>query len=111
MTEQLAKNVWLGGNDGNAWAKLKDMALALKLGQRYPKAVVLQYYLATAYFGEGAYGIDRAKFIPLIFQGQGSARPVRGRCSPSRCDWPMAGESPGWWESTSRRGLPSPGAS
>jgi membrane peptidoglycan carboxypeptidase len=60
LTEQLAKNLWLGGNDGNAWAKLKDMALALKLGQRYSKTVVLQDYLATAYFGEGAYGIDRA---------------------------------------------------
>ena len=60
LTEQLAKNLWLGGSDGNAWAKLKDMALALKLGQRYSKTVVLQDYLATAYFGEGAYGIDSA---------------------------------------------------
>jgi membrane peptidoglycan carboxypeptidase len=60
LTEQLAKNLWLGGNDGNAWAKLKDMALALKLGRTYSKTVVLQDYLATAYFGEGAYGIDRA---------------------------------------------------
>jgi membrane peptidoglycan carboxypeptidase len=60
LTEQLAKNLWLGGNDGNIWAKLKDMALALKLGRSYSKTAVLQDYLGTAYFGEGGYGIDAA---------------------------------------------------
>jgi membrane peptidoglycan carboxypeptidase len=60
LTEQLAKNLWLGGRDENAWAKLEDMALALKLDQRYPKDTILADYLDTAYFGQGAYGIDSA---------------------------------------------------
>ena len=60
LTEQLAKNLWLGGSDEGPWAKLKDMALALKLDRRYSKNAILGAYLNTAYFGEGAYGIDRA---------------------------------------------------
>jgi membrane peptidoglycan carboxypeptidase len=60
LTEQLAKNLWLGGSDENAWAKLKDMTLALKLDQRYSKDTILSAYLDTAYFGQGAYGIASA---------------------------------------------------
>jgi penicillin-binding protein 1A len=60
LTEQLAKNLWLGGNDDQAWSKLQDMALALKLDQRYSKDTILAAYLNTAYFGQGAYGIAGA---------------------------------------------------
>ena len=60
LTEQLAKNLWLGGSDQNAWAKLQDMALALKLDHRYSKDAILAAYLNTAYFGQGAYGIGAA---------------------------------------------------
>ena len=60
LTEQLAKNLWLGGSDGNAWTKLQDMALALKLNERYSKDAILDAYLNTAYFGDGSYGIDSA---------------------------------------------------
>jgi membrane peptidoglycan carboxypeptidase len=60
LTEQLAKNLWLRGNDGGPWSKVKDMALALKLDRRYSKNAILGAYLNTAYFGEGSYGIDRA---------------------------------------------------
>ena len=60
LTEQLAKNLWLGGSDQNAWTKLEDMALALKLNDRYSKDEILDAYLNTAYFGDGGYGIDSA---------------------------------------------------
>jgi membrane peptidoglycan carboxypeptidase len=60
LTEQLAKNLWLDGSDGSAWTKLEDMALALKLNERYSKAAILDAYLNTAYFGDGGYGIDSA---------------------------------------------------
>ena len=60
LTEQLAKNLWLGGSDQHAWAKLRDMALALKLDHRYSKDSILAAYLNTAYFGQGAYGIGAA---------------------------------------------------
>ncbi|MEO9173977.1 MAG: biosynthetic peptidoglycan transglycosylase [Gaiellales bacterium] len=60
LTEQLAKNLWLGGNDERVGSKLKDMALALKLDRSYSKDEILAAYLNTAYFGQGAYGIAAA---------------------------------------------------
>jgi membrane peptidoglycan carboxypeptidase len=60
LTEQLAKNLWLGGSDENVRAKLEDMALALKLDERWSKDTILDAYLNTAYFGQGAYGIAEA---------------------------------------------------
>jgi len=57
ITEQVAKVLYLGGNDHSPWRKLKDAAVAVKLENRYTKAQILAAYLNSAYFGEGAYGI------------------------------------------------------
>jgi hypothetical protein len=57
ITEQVAKLVYLNGNDHNPWRKLEDMTLALKLESRYSKEQILAAYLNGAYFGEGAYGV------------------------------------------------------
>ena len=60
ITEQVAKLLYLGGNDHNPWRKLQDMALAVKVENRYSKAQILAAYLNTAYFGAGSYGIAAA---------------------------------------------------
>lgn len=60
ITEQVAKLLYLNGNDHSPWRKLEDMALAIKLERRYTKAQILAAYLNTAYFGAGAYGIEAA---------------------------------------------------
>ena len=60
ITEQLAKLLYLGGNDHSPWRKLEDAVLALKLESRYGKKQILAGYLNTAYFGYGAYGIGAA---------------------------------------------------
>jgi membrane peptidoglycan carboxypeptidase len=60
LTEQLAKLVYLGGNDHSPWRKLQDMALAVKLEDRYSKEQILAAYLNTAYFGGGATGVAAA---------------------------------------------------
>jgi membrane peptidoglycan carboxypeptidase len=60
ITEQLAKLVYLGGNDHNPWAKLRDAAIALRIEGAYSKDQILQDYLNTVYFGAGAYGIEAA---------------------------------------------------
>lgn len=57
ITEQLAKVLYLAGNDHTPWRKLKDAAVALKLEGRYSKEQILTAYLNSAYFGEGAYGV------------------------------------------------------
>jgi membrane peptidoglycan carboxypeptidase len=60
ITEQVAKLLYLDGNDHTPWRKLEDMALAVKLENRYSKPQILAAYLDTAYFGGGAYGVASA---------------------------------------------------
>jgi membrane carboxypeptidase/penicillin-binding protein PbpC len=60
ITEQLAKNVYLGGEDRSPYAKARDVALAIRLEARYSKHQILAAYLASAYFGHGADGIAAA---------------------------------------------------
>jgi hypothetical protein len=57
ITEQVAKLLYLGGNDHSPWRKLEDVALALKLERRYSKEQILGAYLNSAYFGEDGYGV------------------------------------------------------
>lgn len=60
ITEQLAKLLYLNGNDHSPWRKVEDVMLALKISQRYSKEQVLDGYLNSAYFGADAYGIRAA---------------------------------------------------
>ena len=60
ITDQLAKLLYLGGNDHSPWRKLQDLALSVKISTRYSKDEVLAAYLDSAYFGNGAYGADAA---------------------------------------------------
>lgn len=60
ITDQLAKLLYLEGNDHSPWRKLEDLALSLKISTRYSKDEVLAAYLDSAYFGDGAYGVDGA---------------------------------------------------
>jgi len=60
LTEQVAKDAYLGGDDHSIGRKLEDMVLALKIEQHYSKAQILEFYLNLVYFGDGAYGIGAA---------------------------------------------------
>ncbi len=60
ITEQVAKVLYLNGNDHSPWRKLEDAAIAVKLEGRYDKEQILGAYLNSVYFGEGAYGVWRA---------------------------------------------------
>ena len=62
LTQQLAKILFLTPERSYA-RKLKEMALALKIEQRYTKREILSLYLNQIYFGSGAYGVEAAAQI------------------------------------------------
>src|SRR5579862_2221575 len=60
ITEQVAKLIYLGGNDHTPWRKLEDAAVALKLENSYSKGQILTAYLNSVYFGAGSTGAQAA---------------------------------------------------
>ena len=62
LTQQLAKVLFLTP-ERSYTRKLKEMALALRIEQRYTKQEILSLYLNQIYFGSGAYGVESAAQI------------------------------------------------
>jgi penicillin-binding protein 1A len=62
LTQQLAKVLFLTPERSYS-RKLKEMALALRIEQRYTKQEILSFYLNQIYFGSGAYGVEAASQI------------------------------------------------
>jgi membrane peptidoglycan carboxypeptidase len=60
IPEQLAKIIYLGGRDHSPWRKAEDVALALRLSDRYGRGQILAAYLDVVYFGQGRYGAAAA---------------------------------------------------
>lgn len=59
LTQQLAKNALLS-EDRNVLRKYQELILSLEIERRYTKEEILEMYLNSAYFGEGAFGIEDA---------------------------------------------------
>jgi len=59
ITQQLAKNT-VTGDEKTLDRKLAESSVALQLEQRYSKDEILERYLNTVYFGNGAYGVQTA---------------------------------------------------
>lgn len=59
ITEQLVKDVYLGGSD-RGYNKLQDMVLALKVERVLTKRQILAYYLSEITTGYGRYGVSQA---------------------------------------------------
>lgn len=62
ITQQLAKNVFLT-QDRTYSRKFKEFILTKKIERTYSKDEILERYLNQIYFGEGAWGIQRASQI------------------------------------------------
>ncbi len=59
ITQQLVKNALLDSNK-NFLRKYQEIVLAYELNRRYTKNDILEMYLNSVYFGEGAFGIENA---------------------------------------------------
>jgi len=78
ITQQLAKNRLLSPKR-DLKRKFKEISLALQLTQRYSKKRILQEYLNTVYFGQGAYGVAVAaeRFFSVVDPVTGEVRGKR----------------------------------
>ncbi len=59
ITQQLAKNTLLS-NEKSFSRKYKEIVLATEMERRYSKDQIMQMYLNTIYYGQGAYGVEAA---------------------------------------------------
>lgn len=59
ITQQYVKLMYLS-QERSLIRKLREMIIALKIGQDVPKEQILEGYLNTVYYGRGAYGIQAA---------------------------------------------------
>ena len=59
LTQQLAKNAFLSPEQ-TMTRKIKEAILAIEIERKYTKDEILENYLNTIYFGQGAYGIKNA---------------------------------------------------
>lgn len=62
ISQQLVKNALLTARQ-TLLRKYQELFLALEIDRRYSKDEILEMYMNTAYFGEGAYGIEEAAQI------------------------------------------------
>jgi penicillin-binding protein 1A len=60
ITQQYVKNVLLETDAQTITRKVEEASLALQLERRYTKDRILELYLNTIYFGNGAYGVEAA---------------------------------------------------
>src|SRR4051794_14947235 len=60
ITEQFVKNSLAAQNDRTVFQKLREAALAYHLEHKWSKQKILNEYLNTVYFGNGAYGVESA---------------------------------------------------
>ncbi len=60
ITQQYVRNVILDDRDKTFSRKAREVVLAVELEQKYTKRQILERYLNTVYFGDGAYGVQAA---------------------------------------------------
>lgn len=59
LTQQLAKNTLLSNNQ-TIFRKYQELTVAMAIEQNYSKDEILDLYLNSVYYGEGAFGIEAA---------------------------------------------------
>jgi penicillin-binding protein 1A len=60
ITQQLARNLYIGHNEQTIQRKVIEACLALKLSRDRSKAWILENYINQVYYGNQAYGIEAA---------------------------------------------------
>ena len=70
ITQQFVKNAYVR-NQRTIARKVREAALAWQLTQQWPRTRILEAYLNTIYFGNGAYGVQQAS---VTYFGHGASQ-------------------------------------
>jgi penicillin-binding protein 1A len=60
LTQQLARNLYIGKPSQTLSRKIKEACLAMRLAEKLPKRSILSNYLNVVYYGNQAYGVAAA---------------------------------------------------
>ena len=60
ITQQLVKNLFFGDSGRTYDRKIKEALVSYEIEQKYSKEKILEMYLNQVYFGNNAYGIEKA---------------------------------------------------
>jgi penicillin-binding protein 1A len=60
ITQQLARNLYIGSNERSIGRKLTEACLATRLERLLPKRAILTNYLNSVYYGNHAFGVQSA---------------------------------------------------
>ncbi|HEX6390318.1 MAG TPA: transglycosylase domain-containing protein [Solirubrobacteraceae bacterium] len=85
ITQQFVKNAMQAQNKRTVFQKLRESALAYHLTHKWGKKKILQEYLNSVYFGNGAYGIEAAAetYFKVDHPGCGTEKkPCAGELTP-----------------------------
>ena len=82
ITQQLVKNS-IVGTDQNLSRKMREAVLAVELEKEMTKEEILERYLNTIYFGNGAYGVQAAAELYFNVNAKPTSTGPRPRCSPA----------------------------
>jgi len=85
ITQQFVKNAMKAQNKRTVFQKLRESALAYHLTRKWGKKKILQEYLNSIYFGNGAYGIEAAAqtYFGSVHSGCGTeTKPCAGELTP-----------------------------
>ncbi|HZV50359.1 MAG TPA: transglycosylase domain-containing protein [Candidatus Dormibacteraeota bacterium] len=63
ITQQLAEDLYLHGDDATPWLRWVDIVLAVKLESHLSKAQILAAYASEVYLGHGAVGAPQASQV------------------------------------------------
>jgi membrane peptidoglycan carboxypeptidase len=63
ITQRLVKNLLAEQSESGFEAKLKELVLTIRLGQKYGKDEILEWYLNTHPYGDAAYGVEGASQV------------------------------------------------
>lgn len=77
ITQQLIKNL-TGEDETSVKRKLQEVMRALELEKKYEKSDILELYLNTIYFGQGAYGVKSAA---QVYFGKELSELTLGECA------------------------------